>query len=310
MDTVFSREPVITVPHGRGGSTDRSVRLLAATAKKHLGCELRIQNLTGINGAYALDLMVDSIRALPDGDSLSTANTSVILSPLVGRTKYIYTREIRPLLMYAEAPFLLAVSSDSPYDSLDDFIRYASDHPGKLTAGNSGIGNVSHVLMEILCAKAGIRLGRHSYDSGYELMQGLAAHEIDCLISNAVDMRTVIAENKVKILASSVVSSGSYPCFRDLGYPLEAYLRQGIGTSVLVPEEKCAFLERAFAAMAMEDALVSGIREAGMAYRYMSGREYAELWRMEESRWRSLLQDELGRKIREEILKIRSGQRL
>ena len=36
-----------------------------------------------------------------------------------------------------------------------------------------------------------------------ELMQGLAAHEIDCLISNAVDMRTVIAENKVQRCSDS-----------------------------------------------------------------------------------------------------------
>jgi tripartite-type tricarboxylate transporter receptor subunit TctC len=304
MNERFERELVLTVPHGVGGSTDRSVRILTANASTVLSCDIHVQNLTGINGTYALDLMVDSIRALPDGCSLSTANSSVILSPLVGKTKYRYMDEIRPLLMYAEAPFMLVVQADSSWTDAESMIRYATDHPGRLVCGNSGVGNVSHVLMEMLCAKANIQLATRSYSSGKELSEAFSRHEVDCLISNGVDMKNALLSGAARVIACAAEQADGMPCFVDYGYDLVAYLRQGIGTSAAAPHERILALEDAFFQMASSAAVQEQIEKAGMKYRCMRGADYHQLWKEEEQRWLAALNGPVGSRVRDAIARM------
>lgn len=306
MKPSFERELVLTVPHGRGGSTDRSVRILTAEAEKYLSAGIHIQNLTGINGTYALDLMVDSIRALPDGCSLSTANSSVILAPLVMKTKYRYIDEIQPLILYAEAPFLLAVQNTSPFADAEEMIRYAFDHPGRLSCGNSGVGNVSHVLMEMLCAKAGIRMNVRSFNSGKELTEAFLQKEVDCVISNPVDMKSALQTGKARPLAYAAEQAfADVPCFKDVGYDLVAYLRQGVGTSSSAPPRRIADMEEAFLQMALSAPVREAIGQAGLQYRCMRGSDYKALWKEEEQRWKNALRGDVGSNVSAAIAQMR-----
>lgn len=302
----LERPITLVVPHGRGGSTDIAVRALTKNAERFLGAPIHVLNLAGINGAFALDLMTDSIHAMPDGYSMSTANSSVILSPIVGQTKYVYMEEIRPLLMYAHAPFVFACRADSPYARLETLVRYANANPLSVRCGGSGVGNVSHVLTELFCAFASIRFDVRNYDSGKELGEALSIGEVDCAVSNAVDLREAITDGRARVLAvASEEASPLAPTFREQGYDIVAELRQGIGVSVRVEETRYRFLHEAFAEMArMPDALRT-IKDAGMQWQYLDGETYRALWAREDQRMRSVLSGEIGKRVRDAVLAAR-----
>jgi tripartite-type tricarboxylate transporter receptor subunit TctC len=295
-DFPHKRPVTLTVPHGRGGCTDTAVRIIARDTETYLGVPIHILNLSGINGSFALDLMVDSIKALPDGYSLSTANSSVILSPLAGITKYHYIDEICPLAMYVEEPFILAVSADTPWRSISDLIHAAEKSPNKIRAGNSGVGNVSDVVMRLFCRQAGIRLAAVSFDSGKALCGAMETSEIDCMITNRVDTGDLIEAGRVRFLAAAAAERPLSPLrelstFREQGFDIEAYLRQGIGISRQVPEDIKTFLGAVFRQMILRQDIIRLIEEAGMTFSYMTGPEYDLLWQREEERWKSVLQD-------------------
>jgi tripartite-type tricarboxylate transporter receptor subunit TctC len=295
-DFPYKRPITLTVPHGRGGCTDTAVRIITRNAETILGVPIHIINLSGINGSFALDLMVDSIKALPDGYSLSTANSSIILSPLAGQTKYRYIDEIWPLLMYAEEPFLFAVAANKPWRSISEFILDAKKRPGQIRAGNSGTGNVSDVVMRLFCRQAGITLAVASFDSGKSLCDGMDAGQVDCMITNRVDSCCLIEVGRIRILASAAGKRpssfiGNFPTFREEDFDIEAYLRQGIGISRSVPQKIKIILEDAFRRMVCDTMIQRYIENAGMTFSYMNSSDYETLWRKEEQRWKKVLGD-------------------
>jgi tripartite-type tricarboxylate transporter receptor subunit TctC len=293
-DFPHKRPVTLTVPHGKGGCTDIAVRILTQNAESFLGVPVHILNLGGINGSFALDLMVDSIKALPDGYSLSTANSSIILSPLAGQTKYRYIDEIWPLLMYAEEPFIFAVAANKPWRSISEFILDAKKQPYQIRVGNSGTGNVSDVVMRLFCRQAGITLATVSFDSGKALCDGLDAGKVDCMITNRVDGRYLIETGRIHILASAAGKRpsspiGSFPTFHEESFDIEAYLRQGIGISRNVPQNIKILLEDDFHRMAFQTTVRHNIEDAGMTFSYMNSIDYEFIWHEEEQRWKKVL---------------------
>lgn len=303
------RPVTLVVPHGRGGSTDTAVRIVTRNAEKYLGCPINIINLQGINGFFALDLMVDSIKAKPDGYSLGTANSSIILSPMVSRTKYNYMDEIKPIAMSAEEPFFMAVAKNAPWKTLGEFIKDAKAKPGSIKFGHSGIGNVSHIIAEILKIQAGIELTPQGYDSGGQLVKGFAAGEADCLMSNRVDLNSFLKSGEARVLAvagyerSKEPLISHAPTFLESGYNIVAYLRQGIGVSNNVPEENYKILCKVFEKMINETDTKTLLEEAGMSFKYMPGEEYKKLWEREKDRWQNALDNGIRELIKNEIAK-------
>ena len=305
----FEHPLTLVVPHGRGGSTDTAVRIVTRNAKMHLGVPVRVLNLAGINGSFALNLMVDSIIAKSDGYSLSTANSSIILSPMVGVTKYCYMDEIKPIAMSAQAPFFLAVPKQAPWATLEELIADAKQNPGSISYGHSGVGNVSFVIAVLFELLAEIELSAVSCNSGRELADLAADVPNLCLFSNGVDLKEQLERGEVRVLAvagyerSTRAEYSNAPTFLERGLNIVAYLRQGIGVSHDIPEEAYRLLVSAFEKMICDPETVTLLEEAGMDFCYKNGEDYYKLWQSERLRWDKALSMGVREKIKESIKK-------
>ncbi|MEW6187633.1 MAG: tripartite tricarboxylate transporter substrate binding protein [Thermodesulfobacteriota bacterium] len=156
---VFPSKPInLWVGWGAGSGTDISQRAIADIVSKSLKQPVVVSNITGGGGT----LVLGRLKAeKPDGYTL--ANTS---SATLGRIPHLQPvpynaqdplKDFIPVMSYSYYLYGLAVKSDSPWKTFEEFIAYAKANPGKIRYSTSGVGTGQHLAMEYLAMKENIK---------------------------------------------------------------------------------------------------------------------------------------------------------
>src|SRR5699024_9163914 len=111
------------VTSSAGGSSDATARLAAEYLEEELGEEIVIVNQEGGGGAQAIST-VDN--ADPDGYTLLYQHQALDASSAMGKYDE-NSSDFTPLGVTGDANRVLAVSADSEWDNLEDFIEDAKD---------------------------------------------------------------------------------------------------------------------------------------------------------------------------------------
>lgn len=161
----FPTQPVrLLVPLAAGTLTDIIARLLAEPMARVLGQQVIVENRPGANGVVSV-VALKQQRA--DGHAVLLAGVSLVsFNPHLYRNlPYDPERDFTWIAPVANTAFMLVASRQSGITSVAQFLGRARARPGDLTFGSAGIGNSTHLAMEMVADAAGIRLQHIPYSN-------------------------------------------------------------------------------------------------------------------------------------------------
>src|SRR5437870_4813348 len=154
----WPQKPIrMIVPFPAGGGTDFIGRLAAKHLSERLGQQVVVENRGGANGAIGLQALM---QADPDGYTIATSSdTPLVVNPwLYDKLPYQALRDFIPVATLVRFPGMLAVHPSVPVKSVAELIALAKAKPAMLTYASAGVGNFSHLAMELFSQAAGVKL--------------------------------------------------------------------------------------------------------------------------------------------------------
>ena len=278
-----SRPIAVVVPFPPGGVADIVARPVAEALSRVLGVPVIVENKPGAGGGIGMSYVA---KAKPDGYTLLLALSSISILPeadkVTGRSPMYQLGEFVPIARLTADPTVLAVRSDSPWNSLADFVADARKRPGAISYGSSGNYGTMHMPMEMFAASAGIKLLHVPYTGGGPAVVGLLGGNVDALSTGPSTVIQHVKAGKVRLLASwgdkRLASIPEVPTLLESGYDAVFFQWSGLFAPVGTPEAALARLRDAARAAAADPKFVAAMATVETPVQYMDAPDLQRFW--------------------------------
>ncbi len=191
----------LVVPFAPGGSTDLLARVFGQKLGERLGQQFVVDNRAGAGGTIGTEI---AARANPDGYTLvvGTTSTLAINEALYPKLGYSVARDLAPIVLIAQGPFVLMATPGLPVQSLKELIAYARSRPGALSIASSGNGTSVHLSAELFRQVARLPdLVHVPFKGGGPAGLALMAGEVQLMINDLPPAIGPIRAGKLRALA-------------------------------------------------------------------------------------------------------------
>jgi len=171
----------IVVGFAPGGATDISARAIAQKLTDALGGSFVVDNRPGAAGNLAADLVS---KAAPDGYTMLMANSTIAIPSLFAKLPFDVRKDFAPLSLVALGPSVLVVHPSLPVKDVKGLVAFARAHPKELAYGSGGLGNVTHLAMELFASMTKTSMVHVPYKGAAPSMVGLVSGEVQLLFSS------------------------------------------------------------------------------------------------------------------------------
>ncbi len=171
------------VPFPAGGGTDVVARIVAKYLGERLHQTVVVENRGGANGQIGLNALKQSA---PDGYTIEvTSDTPMTVNPWIYKNiSYSPLKDFIPVVSLIRLPSMLAVHPTLPVRTVAEFIALAKSKPGTINYGSAGVGNFSHLEMELFAQAAGIKLVHVPYKGTGPLAIAMLGGEVQAGFNN------------------------------------------------------------------------------------------------------------------------------
>jgi tripartite-type tricarboxylate transporter receptor subunit TctC len=207
------RGVTIYVPFIAGSTPDALTRILADRLQARLGQPFLVENRPGASGNTGTAAVA---KAAPDGHTLgvSIVGPLVINALLFPSMPYDTAKDLAPISVLAAQPSVLVAYPGVAAASVPDLIRLLKSDAAKFTFGSIGRGSLSHLAMEALAIKAGVKLVHLPFAGSPKTVTALLRGDVQLAVLPAGSVVPLGREGKLKLLA--VTSPQRSPLLPDL----------------------------------------------------------------------------------------------
>lgn len=207
QDDYPSRPTRLIVGFAPGGPVDTGARLIGEQLTKSMGAPFVVENRPGANAMLAADAVK---RAPADGYTIFVSSSSAItLNPHLHKDSIRYNpdEDFAPVATIMEMPLILTINPSDPkmagVNTLQDLIALAKKHPGELTYGSAGPGNITQIAFELLSSRAGIKLIHVPYRGTASAQAAILARDVHMTL----DSLSAVPHVKAGTLRALAISS-------------------------------------------------------------------------------------------------------
>ncbi|MCD8225513.1 MAG: tripartite tricarboxylate transporter substrate binding protein [Clostridiales bacterium] len=267
-------EPVtIIVAYKAGSGTDTTARILTQYATEQIGQTIVIDNLEGGSGSIGWTALA---KADPDGYTLGFVNLPTLCSNIVEELGDYTMDDFVSICNHVNETALVLVAANSPFDTLDDLVAYAKEHPEELKASTNGEKASNHIGAQLFANSADFQYSAIPYGGTADQLLALRQGEVDFSVAKEADIKSMQSELKVLGVFDTkrMESFPDVPTLGELGYYDQWYgSARAIVAPKGTPQEVIDFYSEAFK-KAMEDPeYLETAANAGVTTAYMDAEE-------------------------------------
>ena len=221
-EPAYPARPIrLIVPYAPGGGTDTLARIFSQKLSDSMEQTWVVDNRTGAGGNLAVEIL---IRSNPDGHTVLMALDSILTAnPSLFKLSYSIEKDLQPVTMLASANMIVIVHPRVPAKTLQEFVAFAKQNPGKLNYGSGGVGSPIHLAAELLKKRAGINMVHIPYKGGGPASAALLAGETQVQVGSAPATISHIKAGRLRALATTGTKRSKLlpelPTVAESGYP-------------------------------------------------------------------------------------------
>jgi tripartite-type tricarboxylate transporter receptor subunit TctC len=217
----YPSKPVrIVVGFAAGGGTDIAARAIAQRLAEAMGASFVVDNRPGAAGNIAAEIVA---RGTADGHTLLMANSTIAIPSLYAKLPFDIRKDFVPVSLVALGPSVLTVHPSVQASDVKGLIALAKAQPGKLTYGSGGMGNVTHLAMELLESMTGVDLVHVPYKGAAPSITATIGGEVQALFSSIPAALPQVNSGKLKALGVSITKRSpampNVPTIAEAGVP-------------------------------------------------------------------------------------------
>jgi putative tricarboxylic transport membrane protein len=235
-----SKTVEVVVPYAPGGGTDNLMRTITGIIdeNKWSPVPLNVNNRAGGSGAIGYNYLINKKG---DPHVIAGATPMIVSGKIEGRLPGNHRDAMTVLMIVAIDELMLSVRTESPYKTIDDFVKAAKAKPGGLTVGGTATLTEDHIFTYLFEKAAGIQLKYVPFNSGGEVTAALMGGHIDAAVENPNEIVAQIESGKAKNLAVAsqkrLKDAADVPTFAERGYKFYwEQMRGVVGPANMSPE--------------------------------------------------------------------------
>lgn len=194
-----------------GGGADILTRFYTDRLGKLSGGTFIVENKVGASGNIALDA---AAKAKPDGATLLFASTVTTAgnTAVFKQMPLDVTKDLFPIVGFAETPFVICVAPDSPIKTVADLTALIKQKGGKATYGSATTSALASTALYLQKINAeAVYVG---YKATADAVRDVTGGQIDFAFADVIFAMGQAKQNRVRIIA--IASDGRSPGLPDV----------------------------------------------------------------------------------------------
>ncbi|OGA09033.1 MAG: hypothetical protein A2W68_00740 [Betaproteobacteria bacterium RIFCSPLOWO2_02_64_14] len=208
----------LVAPYPAGGPVDAIARIIVPHLA--LGQNVVVENRSGAGGSVGADVVA---KSAPDGYTMLIGNTGpMTVNPVLRQDLgYDPKKDFAPVTWLTSSQMVLVVHPSLPVRSVKDLVALARARPGAIHYGSAGVGNLTHLGMELFQSMAQVKLNHIPYKGVAPAYIDLISGEIAVMFGNVSGLLAHVQAGRLRAIA--VTSSKPSPVLPKLPKVLDVY---------------------------------------------------------------------------------------
>ncbi|MBX9692261.1 MAG: tripartite tricarboxylate transporter substrate binding protein [Cyanobacteria bacterium] len=222
QEAVFPVKPIrYLVGQAPGGATDIIGRLVASKMTEVIGQNIIVENRTGAAGSIAA---ANVAKSAPDGYTVLVVSSSYAINPSpYASLPFDPQKDLAPITLLAEAPFLLVVHPSLPVKTVKELVSMGKQRGDVLTYGSGGIGSSGHLAGALFETSSGVKFTHVPYKGAGQALADLLGGQITFTFASMLSSTPHVKRERLRVLGMTgrkrSTAMPQVPTIAESGYP-------------------------------------------------------------------------------------------
>ena len=286
----------VMIPAGPGGGWDTTGRQ-TMQALADAGIATDGANFTNKGGAAGTIGLAEFISTQEGNDNALIFNGAVMVGGIALNNSPVSLDQTTPIARLTNEYLAVAVSADSPFQTIGDFVEALKADPGAVPVGGGSAGGSDHILLALIAKDQGADVTKLNYiaqTSGAETAAAAIGGSIAAAISGISEFKSFVDSGRMRILAVSSeekLANVDAPTLTESGINVVVGNWRGVsGAPGMSDEARQEWIAR-FDQLHGTDEWKATLEKNGWADAYMAGDEFGAYIKEESERMTAVLKD-------------------